>query len=782
MENGFETARKKWRILGPGGGGAQFIPTFSPHNPEIMLVACDMTGAYITKDGGKSWREFNLRERVSSFAFDPIDPEVIYAGSSGLFRSADGGEKWRLIYPDPLSVAEEQVLGDEADHALVSGDNWPGGEIQAIVIDPVGRGHLYIGIYRDRRLTVHYSGNNGKSWEEIYATAGNRLHALYPDPQSSGDNRRLFLFYDSGISVIAVKKPAEEKIKLPSRIKSVFHAACGINPGTGQPLFYITAQMMGENEIRPTEIWKSEDKGETWQQLDVELEGSPAGPETGLVPEYTLLAVSEMDAVNIYAGVGGYLYSNTGGYPEIPEPTGAGSVVSYFGVIKSSNGGGSWGWVLKSDHSMPPANLTTGWAERDYDLPWFSYGPKGIGPIGLKVNPVNPDICCTTDLSSTFLTVDGGVSWKQLYSNDHAGGSVSSRGIDVTTCYGIHFDPFDREHLAVSYTDIGMFHSKDGGNTWLHAIEGVPPAWGNTCYWLEFDPEVEGRVWSVWGGAHDLPRRKMFKTGSFHLAQGGVCRSENGMAEWRKSNTGMPGNSVATHIVLDTSSPVGKRTLYTAVFDKGVYKSMDDGFSWELKNSGIQGNLNAWRIVRLPDGTLFLLVARGLRNRKVVGGALYKSSDGAGHWERLPLPEGVNAPNDLAFDPCDPRRMYLACWPDKNSEATAFGGLYATDDGGYNWQGIFDPWAYVYGVAVHPEEPSTLFIATFNGGVCRSEDRGGTWSRLKGYNFKWGHRPFVDPRNKEMLYITTFGSSLWYGPAIGDTDAFEDVYPFEALE
>ena len=49
-----------WKIIGPGGGGAQFIPTISPHDSRTVLVACDMTGAYITHDGGQNWREFNL--------------------------------------------------------------------------------------------------------------------------------------------------------------------------------------------------------------------------------------------------------------------------------------------------------------------------------------------------------------------------------------------------------------------------------------------------------------------------------------------------------------------------------------------------------------------------------------------------------------------------------------------------------------------------------------------------------------------------------------------------
>ena len=41
-----------FQITGPGGGGAMFHPTISPHDVNTVLVACDMTGSYISHDGG----------------------------------------------------------------------------------------------------------------------------------------------------------------------------------------------------------------------------------------------------------------------------------------------------------------------------------------------------------------------------------------------------------------------------------------------------------------------------------------------------------------------------------------------------------------------------------------------------------------------------------------------------------------------------------------------------------------------------------------------------------
>ena len=43
-----------WKIIGPGGGGTMIAPTISPHDPNLVVEHCDMTGAYITTDGALS--------------------------------------------------------------------------------------------------------------------------------------------------------------------------------------------------------------------------------------------------------------------------------------------------------------------------------------------------------------------------------------------------------------------------------------------------------------------------------------------------------------------------------------------------------------------------------------------------------------------------------------------------------------------------------------------------------------------------------------------------------
>src|SRR5580765_5358738 len=67
-----------WGFSGPGGGGATFYPEVSPHNSNVAFLSCDMTGSFTTKNGGASWRMFNLRGVTHYYVFDPLDSNVVY--------------------------------------------------------------------------------------------------------------------------------------------------------------------------------------------------------------------------------------------------------------------------------------------------------------------------------------------------------------------------------------------------------------------------------------------------------------------------------------------------------------------------------------------------------------------------------------------------------------------------------------------------------------------------------------------------------------------------------
>jgi photosystem II stability/assembly factor-like uncharacterized protein len=294
---------------------------------------------------------------------------------------------------------------------------------------------------------------------------------------------------------------------------------------------------------------------------------------------------------------------------------------------------------------------------------------------------------------------------------------------------------------------------------------------------MEFDPDVRGRVWAAMSRTHDLPRPKMWRTTSTSTYQGGVAVSDDGGRTWRKPANGMP-QTAATHVLLDPTSPAEGRVLYAAGFGRGVYKSVDGGASWALKNKGIAGVAPlVWRLSRDPDGVLYAIVARRSENGSygdANDGALYRSGDGAESWTRVALPGMTNGPNGLAIDPDDPQRLYLAAWGRRVNGGDTDGGIFVSTDGGMTWRNTLAADQHIYDVTVDRRN-GILYACGFESSVWRSDDRGESWRRLRGYNFKWGHRVIPDPQDPGMIYVTTFGGSVWHGPADGDPQALEDI-------
>jgi photosystem II stability/assembly factor-like uncharacterized protein len=278
-------------------------------------------------------------------------------------------------------------------------------------------------------------------------------------------------------------------------------------------------------------------------------------------------------------------------------------------------------------------------------------------------------------------------------------------------------------------------------------------------------------------GVHDLPRPKMWRRSGVGKYNGGVVLSDDGGRTWRTSDNLPP--TAATHILLDPKSPVESRTLYLAGFGRGVFKSTDGGKTWALKNNGIDGaEPFVWRFSRDANGTLYAIIARRSDDGSIGNpqdGALYRSTDGAEHWTKVSLPEGVNGPSGLAIDPRDPKRLYLAAWGRATRPADTNGGVFLSTDGGSTWKPVLEKDQHVYDVTIDPRNPAVLYACGFSSSAWRSQDRGQTWRRIRGYNFKWGHRVIPDPNDASKIYVMTFGGSVWHGPALGDPKAVEDI-------
>jgi photosystem II stability/assembly factor-like uncharacterized protein len=748
----------QWKIIGPGGGGTMIRPAISPHDPNIVVEGCDMTGMYITLDGAQSWRNFNLRDVLTGVAFDPKDPKVIYVTNNGLWRSSDTGRTWALLFPDPARNTLERMWGDHASQSYTTDDSAYQGvsRIHAIAIDPRDPQSVHLAVGgRDRRWMLQ-STDGGASWSRGRDLGRDQVFFLKVDSTTGG----LLVGTSQGV------REAGADATQPPPGGDTFLALAAAGAGSDL-VVYGTAKGAWKGGRLTGSLLVSEDRGNSWQDRTAALNSFLKGAG-GELPRFESVAACDSQSGVAYVGFRGLKLDN--GPP-------------YNGIVKTTDRGQTWS-VVKKESDRPAANSRITWVElraasvwkkqkrEDYSV-WFD------APVSLAAAPSNPDTCYATDLFRTYRTTDGGTNWETVNSVPVKGQeSWTTRGLDVTTCYGVHFDPFENQRVYISYTDIGLFRSEDRGKSWIGSTEGIPREWRNTTYWIEFDPKVKGLIWGAFGANHDLPRPKMWRHTDPAEYKGGVATSKDGGVSWEITDRGINESDI-THIVLDPTSPVGRRTLYACGFGDGVFKSTDNGRTWTLKRHGLLGRQPfAWRLARTNDGSLYLIVARrsddgGIGNEE--DGALYRSTDGAEHWERVPLAEGTNGPNGLAIDPRDNSRLYLAAWGRATAQGDEGGGIFISDDAGKSWRHVLAEDQHIYDVTIDPRNPDVLYACGFEHSAYRSADRGETWSRIKGYNFKWGHRVIPDPHDPGMIYITTFGGSVWHGPALGDPDAPEDI-------
>jgi photosystem II stability/assembly factor-like uncharacterized protein len=720
-----------FQVVGPGGGGAMFNATISPHDAREVLVSCDMTGAYITHDGGGSWRMFNLRGGIRFFAFDPLQPHVIYAASRNLWRSVDDGATWNLIWPKPASIHGVRMDSDHADEIVLSDPN-PLGQVVAFAIDPQDSRNLIAGAVADGKAALFSSEDAGASWKKE-ANLPEAPRKIWIDPNSDKKNRDLYVAGKENISVR--HHGAWQDRPVPAGV-TFTDISAGFSSPHGSTIYATST----------AGIFISRDGAATWT----------ASSLPGKNAQVRAIATSLQHPESAYAS-----YSHL----ELDGKT-------WLGVARTQDNGRTWSLVWKENKTTVASNVHDAWVTGQFDPEW------GENPLGLGVAEQDPNICYGTDYGRTMITVDGGLNWQGAYSRKLPDGNWVSTGLDVTNNYGYFFDPFDIKRRFIPMTDVGLFRSEDSGRSWVRSYKGVPAAWVNTAYWVTFDPSIRGKMWGAMSKTHDLPRAKMWRKDSVTTYQGGICVSLDGGKTWKASSSGMP-ETAPTQILLDPSSPPEKRTLWVAAMGRGIYKSTDDGVTWTEKNKGIlQKEPLAWKLAQASDGTLYVVIIRRSEDGSIGtsnDGAVYKSNDGAESWTPVKLPSGTNGPNGITVDPHDPKRLYLAAWirasGDENGKG---GGIYLSTDAGNTWKNVLDRDQHVYDVTVEPRNPNVLYAAGFQSSAWRSNDRGEHWTRIPGFNFKWAQRIMPDPEDENKIYISTFGGGVWHGPSQGSVD-HEDI-------
>ncbi len=453
------------------------------------------------------------------------------------------------------------------------------------------------------------------------------------------------------------------------------------------------------------------------------------------------------------------------------------------GVIKSTDGGVTFRAVNNglagltiTGLAMLPTNPKVVYVNTQFDG-FFKTVDGGAhwtggdwGGLNLVMDPNNPKVMYGASGPFDYLlkTTDGGNTW-----------SYVGDGLGDALVFTIAIDPHDSNVIYAGSTGQGAFKSTDAGASWKHIKADtnvnailVDPDDGNIVY---VGSDRHGVLKSTDGG------RSFVRIGSPRVpsilslaisgqtlyagtATQGVSESIDGGRTWRNSEVS---SGLGNALSVDSQGSVYVGTNFDGAFVRYVSDSHWRRLGWNLlKRCACQ---NGDAIAIDPSDHDHVLFTTN-------GGGLLATEDGGRHWHDGGT-EGLmsGGPRGIAFDPRDPRRVYVgSIWG---------GGLFRSEDGGKHWQRSrkFGPADItVYGVAVDPVDHSVYATASNNGnGLWKSTDYGKTFTRIDRapnapagvYLGLSGHTVTVDPHHHRTVYLPDSGNvaGLWRSQDAGKT-------------
>jgi len=393
------------------------------------------------------------------------------------------------------------------------------------------------------------------------------------------------------------------------------------------------------------------------------------------------------------------------------------------GVWKSTDGGMNWNNI--SDGFFKTGSVGA-IAVSEWD-PNVIY--VGMGEAPIRGNVSHGD--------GVYKSVDAGKTWIHI-------GLTDTRQISR-----IRIHPRDPDlvyvaalgHVFGINDERGVFRSKDGGATWEKVLFRSDKAGAIDLIMDPHNPRVlYAAIWEAWRTPYSL------NSGG---ADSSLYKSTDGGDNWTEltRNPGLPSGVIGKIGV--TVSPVRADRVWAIVEAKtgGVFRSDDGGATWRKMNDDRSLRQRAWYYSRIyadtknPDGVY------------VLNTGFYRSVDSGRTYTSIRVPHGDN--HDLWIDPDDPQRMINSndgganvsynggvTWTPQNTQPTAQFYHVITDN-------QFPYW--VYGAQ---QDNSTVRIAsrTTGFGIDRPD-----WHPVGG-----GESGYIAPRtdNPNIVYAGSYGGHI----------------------
>lgn len=232
----------------------------------------------------------------------------------------------------------------------------------------------------------------------------------------------------------------------------------------------------------------------------------------------------------------------------------------------------------------------------------------------------------------------------------------------------------------------------------------------------------------------------------------GMYRSSDGGATWRVINNGLD-NLYINSLAID---PVQPQTIYAGTFHSGVYKSTNGGERWQPTGPGLNAEAVVYTLVIDPlHPNILYAGTRGNTDAPPWGGGVFKSVDGGASWQQQTT-IGEDYIYGLAIDPVTPTTVYCA---------THTQGVWKTTDGGELWKlsstGLSD--YSTRALAVNHLNPATVHVGTWHYGMMfKSSNYGVNWVQTAaGLDAVKVYAVSMSPLDPQVLYIGTMYKGVY---------------------
>ena len=256
------------------------------------------------------------------------------------------------------------------------------------------------------------------------------------------------------------------------------------------------------------------------------------------------------------------------------------------------------------------------------------------------------------------------------------------------------------------------------------------------------------------------------------------------------------GGPIGASVQAITYDPAVSGTVYIATAGGGLYRSTDDGETWDdtpnEPDQGLELGAGHHWVKDVVASTDVVYAAthgqtwfhwshdHGLTWSHASGGpgwaadlalhptisttlyaagsnGVYTTTDGGQSWSFTSA--GMAADEwitEIALDPTDPTTVYAA---------SGHGRVYKSTDGGAHWTNSSAglPGDIVWSVAVNPVTPTIVYAGLEAQGVWRSTNGGATWSSWSGHeiNCPYVREIVIDPSDSESVYVGTDGCGVY---------------------